>query len=124
VRVSEGRVGSSLGGLPAQRQKKCGEAPAGAPDEIVVRFLVTPGLEGILKRPWETITSESPRVLLHVFSLGSQSPGAELRERPSQGDRRQRLGFVRTTCLDGIESAPPTRGPERGRLVSFFRPEQ
>lgn len=40
-----------------------------ARDEIGVRFLVTPGLEGVLKRHWEIVALESPRFLPSLLSL-------------------------------------------------------
>lgn len=42
-----------------------GKPSSGARNEIGVRSIMTPGLEGILKSRWENVAVESPPVIYH-----------------------------------------------------------
>lgn len=63
--VSKDQVGGGLGGLPAGTRGSGGAASFKARGETGVRFLLTPDLEGILKRLWKFVALGSPLVSYH-----------------------------------------------------------
>lgn len=116
--VSKDQVGGGLGSLPAGTRGSSGEASFKARGETGVRFLLTPDLEGILKRLWEVVARGSPLVSYHpscpwrvtelvVESLAPQArgPGAWAR--------------FEEHVAGGVPAVPSTRGPGRGSFLDL-----
>lgn len=94
----------------------CREAPYEALDETGVGFLVTPGLEGILKRRWEIVALESPPVFSHLSCTWAVTQSWSRR---ASLPRCEDLGLWKG-CEEhvsrGAGSVSSTQAPERGRL--------
>lgn len=74
------------------------EASSVARDEIGVRFLVTPGLEGVLKRHWEIVAMSRP-LFSPIPFVPEGLPRTGLGEPRPPGTRARDFGsVVRNTC--------------------------